>query len=781
MSTSSTESLVVRYAQFIIRWRWLVIPICFALAFLGASGARYFGMGTDYRVYFGADNPQLIAFDEVQNVYTKNDNILFTIAPDDGDIFTRDSLKLVQALTSESWTLPYALRVDSVTNFQHTEAFEDDLLVAALIGDVDALTDEEIAEKKAIALAEPLLLRRLISDSGHVTVANLLFQIPGQSIEEVPEAVSAAREMRARLLEAYPGHSIYMSGTMMMNNAFSEAGRNDMAKLYPVMYGMIMLITLIMLRSVWGMLSTIVIVMLSALSSAGAACYFGIQYTPPSLAAPTIISTLAVADSVHILVSMYALMREGFNKHEAIVESLRLNMMPVFLTSVTTSLGFLSINFADSPPLRDLGNIAAGGVMVAFFFSVTLLPALASIFTAKAQERKASLAGAMQKFGEFVTNNRRPVLIGSLIMSTGLIALVPLNEPNDLFAHWFGESIEFRRDTDFTVNNVTGLYTMEFSLKAGESNGVSDPKYLQQLEAFKAWWEQNPKVMHVASVSDIFKRLNKNMHADDPEWYRLPDDKNLAAQYLLLYEMSLPYGLDLNSQIDIDKSASRFLVVFEHLKSRETREIAEEAQQWMRDNAPEMFNFGVSPAVMFAYISERNIKSMFVGMPIALIGISIILIFALRNLKIGLLSLVPNLVPLGIAFGIWAIVEGEIQFTMSVALGMVIGVVVDDTIHFLSKYLRARNELGYGPEKAMHYSFRTVGVALIVTTAILVGGFLIIAQSAFVPNSGMALITVIALISAIVADFLLLPSLLLTLDRDEDSKTNATEPIPAVQ
>lgn len=772
MSPSSSESLVVRYAQFIIRWRWLVIPICFALAMVGASGARYFGMGTDYRVYFGPDNPQLIAFDEVQNVYTKNDNLLFTIAPADGNVFTRDTLKLVKALTEESWTLPYALRVDSITNFQHTEALNDDLHVADLFDDIDALTDAEIEHKMGIALAEPLLKRRLISETGHATVANLLFQIPGESIEEVPTAVAAAREMRERLHEQYPGHRIYMSGTMMMNNAFSEAGQNDMAKLYPLMYGMIMLITFIMLRSIWGMLSTITIVMLSAISSAGAACYFGIQYTPPSLAAPTIISTLAVADSVHILVSMYALIREGMSKHEAIAESLRLNMMPVFLTSVTTALGFLSINFADSPPLRDLGNIAAGGVMVAFFFSVTLLPALASIFPAKSQARKTRLAGVMQSFGEFVTNNRRPVLIGSLIGSIGLIALAPQNEANDLFAHWFGESIEFRRDTDFTVNNVTGLYTMEFSLQAGESNGVSNPEYLKKLEAFKNWWEQHPKVMHVGSVSDIFTRLNKNMHGDDAAWYKIPDNKELAAQYLLLYEMSLPYGLDLNSQIDIDKSATRFLVVFEHLTSRETREIAEAGQQWMRDNAPEMFNYGVSPAVMFAYISERNIKSMFIGMPIALIGISFILIFALRDLKIGLLSLVPNLVPLGIAFGVWAIVEGEVQFTMSVALGMVIGVVVDDTIHFLSKYLRARKEMGYSPEHAMHYAFRTVGVALLVTTAILVGGFLIIAQSAFVPNSGMALITVIALISALVADFLLLPSLLLTLDKDSEETTD---------
>lgn len=270
-------------------------------------------------------------------------------------------------------------------------------------------------------------------------------------------------------------------------------------------------------------------------------------------------------------------------------------------------------------------------------------------------------------------------------------------------------------------------------------------------------------------MSDIFKRLNKNMHGDDPAYYRVPDNPELAAQYLLLYEFSLPFGLDLGNQINIDKSATRFFVAFEHLDAVETRALVDEAHAWLAENAPGMETIGVSPAVMFSYIADRNIKSMFIGMPVALIGISFLLILALASWKMGLLSLIPNLVPLGLAFGLWGIIDGKINFTMAIVLGMTVGIVVDDTIHFLSKYLRARRELDQTPEQAIVYSFRTVGTALTTTSLILVAGFAVLAQSAFLPNSGMAQLTSIAIICALIADFFLLPTLLLLLDRDRET------------
>ena len=387
---------------------------------------------------------------------------------------------------------------------------------------------------------------------------------------------------------------------------------------------------------------------------------------------------------------------------------------------------------------------------------------------------KDRLASALEAYGRFAVRRRTPLLIVASIVCLGILALLPKNETNDLFAHYFDPRIEFRTDTDFAVDNISGLYTFEFDLAA--PNGVADPEYLAKLEAFKQWWLEDPRTMHVASLSDIFKRLNKNMHGDDESWYRLPEQQDLAAQYLLLYEFSLPFGLDLANTINIDKDGSRFFVVTEHLTSKQTRELSRQSNEWLQENAPEMATLGVSPAVMFAYIAERNITAMMWSIPIALAAISVLLIFALRSLRFGLLSLIPNLLPLGMAFGIWGIYNGTINFTMSICLGMVMGIIVDDTIHFFAKYLRARRELGMSPEDAIPYAFRTVGTALVVTSIILICGFLILATSAFTPNNGMSQLTAIAIATALIADFALLPPLILLIERRRQGKTDTDTP-----
>ena len=229
--------------------------------------------------------------------------------------------------------------------------------------------------------------------------------------------------------------------------------------------------------------------------------------------------------------------------------------------------------------------------------------------------------------------------------------------------------------------------------------------------------------------------------------------------------MSLPYGLDLNNQIDISKSATRLVVSLESISSNELLAMEENAQAWLRDNAPHMQSNGASPSVMFAYIGQRNIRSMLVGTSVALVLISLILIFALRSLKIGLISLVPNLAPAAMGFGLWGMLYGQVGLGLSVVMGLTLGIVVDDTVHFLSKYLRARREQGLSSEDAVRYAFHTVGIALIITTLVLIAGFMVLTQSAFKLNSDMGLLTAITIGLALLADFIFLPPLLMKADK----------------
>lgn len=768
-----------RLGEWVIRFRWLIILGTIALVVATGSGTKHLGFSTDYRVFFGKDNPQLQAFERLQDTYTKNDNVLFAIAPRDGKVFTRETLAVIEALTQDAWQIPYSLRVDSLSNFQHTWARGDELIVEDLVKNAPGLSDADLERIKTIALAEPLMVGRLLSPTAHVTGVNVTINLPGKSLEEVPEVVAFVREMASDIEAAHPEISVYLSGMIMMNNSFSEASQTDMAELVPIMYLVLILVMGFLLRSISGTIVAVLVIGFSALTALGLAGFAGFLFTPVSASAPTIILTLGVADSVHILVTMFQEMRRGLGKKEAIIESLRINLQPVFLTSLTTAIGFLSMNTSDSPPFRDLGNIVAMGVTAAFFYSIFFLPAMMSILPVRIKVQQESPGRFMDRFGHFVVNRRKPLLWGMMALTLGFVASVPLNTLNDQFVKYFDTRYAFRTDTDFIVDNLTGIYLVEYSLESGDEGGVSNPEYLQTLENFSLWYKEQAKIIHVSSLTDIMKRLNKNMHGDDPAYYKIPDDRELSAQYLLLYEMSLPYGLDLNNQINIKKSATRFTVTMESLTTNEMLALEESAQLWLQENAlPSMQVPGASTMIMFSHISERNIKSMLSGTSIALILISIILVFSFRSVKIGLISLIPNLVPAGMAFGLWGLMVGQIGVGTSIVAGMSLGIVVDDTIHFLSKYLRAKRERGMDSHSAVRYAFRNVGTALWVTSVILASGFFVLTFSGFALNAQMGILTAITIGFALATDFLLLPPLLMRLEKGEIQETDTNASVP---
>ncbi len=760
----SINTPVTRYGWWIVKHPWGVILIALICIMAAASGGRLLSFSTSYSVFFSEDNPQLTAFEELENTYTKNDNVIFILTPKEGDVFTEQNLQVVQSVTEQAWQVPYSIRVDSISNFQYTEAVEDDLTVMDLVPE-DASLDQPALDKiREVAINEPLLLQRLISEQGHVTGVNVTIQLPGiNPVAEVPEVVTFVRNMADEIRNQHPNMEVRLSGMVMMNNAFAEASQSDMKNLVPISFLLMVIMLGLMIRGFTGTAVTVVVIFGSILVAMGSGGYIGYPITPPSASAPTIILTVAIANCVHLLVSFMHQMRRGMDKLEAMVESMRINMQPVFLASATTAIGFLSMNFSDVPPFNHLGNMASIGVFTSFLLSVTLLPALISILPVRVKVSKTEDGSEMMaRFGAFVVRKRRSLIWIMTAVGLILITSIPRNELNDVFVHYFDQSVQFRADSDYLEQNLGGLYTIDYSLASAESGGVNKPDFLLQLSDFSTWLRAQPEVVHVNSISDTMARLNKNMHGDDSEYYRQPRERELAAQYLLLYEMSLPYGLDLNNQLNVDKSATRLTVTLKVMSSNELLAFEQASSKWLTENAPKITTAGGSgPTIMFANIGKRNINSMLIGTTLALIMISIILIFALRSLKMGLTSLIPNLVPAAMGFGLWGLLVGEVGLGLSIVAGMTLGIVVDDTVHFLSKYLRARREKGLSPEDSVHYAFANVGYALLTTSVVLIVGFLVLAMSNFYLNSGMGMLTAIVIAFALLADFLLLPPLLM--------------------
>ena len=345
-----------------------------------------------------------------------------------------------------------------------------------------------------------------------------------------------------------------------------------------------------------------------------------------------------------------------------------------------------------------------------------------------------------------------------------MITGIPRIELTDNWTHYFGERYEFRRHTDFVIENLTGMESLEYSLHAGREGGITDPEYLRSVDAFAQWFREQPEVTHVQAFPDIMKRLNKNMHGDDPAFHRLPEDPELAAQYLLLYELSLPFGADLNNRIDVAKSATRMSVVLRSLTSKAQRELDARANGWLAANAPGLAGEASGVSIVFAHLSQRNIESMLRGTIVAMALISLILVGVFRSVRLGLLSLVPNFLPLMMSFGLWGYLVGRVGLAASVVTAMAFGIIVDDTIHFLSRYLAARRK-GLPAPEAVRSAFRRVGRALWTTTAVLALGFLVFASSGFEVSWALGILVSITLVVALLADFLLLPPLLMALDR----------------
>ncbi len=753
-----------QYIALTLRYRWLVLALSVAVMLVLAAGLRFISISNDWRDMLDEDNPQLVAFDALEDTYTATDAAVIAIAPKEGSVFTRESLTAIEELTEAAWQVPLSSRVDSLTNYNHSEAFEDDLIVEPLVDDPGSLSDDDIARIRMIALTESSIAGRLVSHDGRVAGLVISFALPEHLDAVEIEIFNNIQNILDQARLNHPDIDYHLTGNIFVNQIMSDAAQDDMGILVPFAFLVIVTVAAILLRSLFGTLSLVVVIIFVVVSTMGVIGWTGLVLNAANSGVPLIIMTLAIAHSVHIVATITSAMGRGLDRDAAIVESLRDNAWPMFLTTVTTMIGFLSMNASDSPPFRILGNLVAFGMLAAFVYSMTLLPALLSVLPLRASTVSAGHSVFFDRLGAFVVARRTLLLWSMVIVVVALVSGVPRVELTDNWTQHLDERYEFRRDTDFVIENLTGVETLEYSLNSGREAGITDPEYLRKIDAFAEWYRAQPEVAHVQTFSAIMKRLNKNMHGDDPAFYQLPEDSELAAQYLLLYELSVPFGMDLNNRMDIGKSSTRMTVTLDRLKSEDLRKLEVRGQEWLRANAPDLATEASGYSLIFAHLAIQNTKSMLGGTVTGMILISLILIGIFKSLRLGLVSLVPNLIPASMAFGVWGYLYSEVGPAGSLVTAIAFGTVVDDTIHFMSKYLKARRE-GFSSSEAVRSAFSSVGRALFTTTMVLVLGFLVFATSGFAISWMLGLLVALTIGFALVCDFLLLPPLLIAIDR----------------
>lgn len=773
--------MIENYIRWVIAQSKWIASLSILAVLIITFGASKLTFTSDFRTYFGPENPQLLAFENMEQTFSKQENVYFYIHAKEGNLFTNKGLSLIEKLTDEGWKLPYSQRVSSLQNYQHTDVEDDDLMIDYLYYDALDLSSDELERIKKTTFSEPTLMHRLISADGASTGVSIRTVLPKETTRETSsEVVAATRALAEAIRPDYPEFDIMVGGSLTSNVTMGEAIKQDIENLLGLSYLVMIITMIILLRTFSGMLLTLMIISFSVLSTMGLFGWLGFTMTPPTGFVPTAILTIAVADTIHILISYYYELAHGKSKNEAIQEALRINFSPVFITSITTVIGVLCLNTSDSPPYRDMGNMIAAGVFFAWIYSISFLPAMLALMPTPKGKSDNSKTTLMMSFANFVINKYKILFV---VMAIFIIAIGSQLNRNTISERWhefFDETFEVRNTLEATNDTLGGLHTIFFVLDSQQEGGVNNPEYLQQTDNFSQWLLTQDKVTSVDSITNIIKRLNKNLHNNDEAWDKIPESRELAAQYLLLYELSLPLGLGLDDTLNNARSASRMTVSFSKADSVYILELEQKALAWLKDNAPAIHvNEGTGLDIVFANLTFRNIDSMMTGTSMALILISFLLILALRSFKIGLISLIPNIVPAVLAYGIWGMINGQIDTAVSVVVCLSLGIVVDDTVHFLSKYLRARREQGLDAEDAIRYAFNTVGNALIVTSTVLVGGFMIMQFSHFHPSNNMGMLLAITILVALLVDFLFLPPLLMLLDKKKASAAKRQQESPS--
>lgn len=761
-----TDNFILKFSGWVVkRCGWVILASLVLVAALTAGAQHLVTPDVGVRNHFKKDDPHLINLELFEETYAVSDSILVIVAPADDTIFTRDALMAIEELTDTLWLTPYAIRVDSITNYLNIEGTEDSLIVEALVEDASVLDDAMIDRVKSIALNTQDTAGRFVSRDGRLAGLVLSLALPDDGRDQPKTEVATALGQLVGDLDAEnPDIDYYMYGELLLDQEIRNALNDDQTLLAPLAFATMILVAAVVLRSVWGILGIMAMLISVMASSFGFAGWSGLIFYGDSAAAIFVLMAIAIAHSVHLIEGVMNAMRDGMDRIAATVHSLTINVRPIFLTSVTTAIGFLSLNFSESPPFQVMGNIVAFGAMIAFVYSMTLLPAFIALVPLRAPVKKESETAFSERLGHFVIGNSTALLwIFAVLAVVGVIGIarIELDESN---VSLLNKSYPVRQSADFINENFSGLDSFEYSLNSGKESGVLDLDYLRQVESFTNWLREQPEVTHASSLTDVLKRLNETMNGGVEGSYSLPENTDLAAQYLLLYELSLPVGRDLNSLISFDRSESRLTIVIESLSAQNQIAFDDRASAWLRENAPNIQTSATGVTIVSAYSVMRIITNMLVGTMIAMAVVSLILIFVFRSLRFGLLSLIPNFMPAIMAMAVWGYAVGTVSVAASIVTAIAFGIIVDDTIHLMSKYLRSRAE-GMSPRESIVPTFKLVGRPLLTTTFIFALGFLVFGASGLSNNQTLGTLVGITVIIALLADFLLFPPLLIAFDK----------------
>ncbi len=749
-----------KFVTSLIKFRWSIAILIPLLTIGFAYQLKNISFEGSYRIWFDEDSKILQDYDKFREVFGNDDAVSISFTNEAG-IFNAKTLAMIDRMTQKLWETPYIARVDSITNYQYIHANPeepDDVIVENFI-DITTLTDMKAADFKAkeqIALDEELIMERMISKDLKTTIIVARMTPKASDVAGINEFL---RDAVSKIVQAErdSGVKFYLNGGPIINTAFVDIAQHDMGTFTPLVLLIVMLLLWLILRRPSAMILSMLVVIFTFVIVLSVQTLLGFKLNNFTANMPVFIVAIGIADAMHLLWIYILGRKKGMSNHAAIHYSVHKNFLAILFTSLTTSAGFASLGISNVVPIKTLGIATANAALLAFALTILFIPAMLAILNLKiqpVQDKEHRSSRFALHYARYIMKHDKRILLAtvSLFIITAIGISSVKVDSNTI--RYFDKDVPFRQGVHFVEDHLSGPMTYEVVVDTKAKGEINNPDFMKAVERFKkAYKEEYEDIRHISSLVDVIKNFNKVLNQSKS----VPDSKELIAQYLLLYSFSLPKGMEINDKVDVTEQYFRISCTANIVNTSLDLEMISWAERWWKEHTPYTAQVNGQTS-MFAHMQADVTNTLIDSIMLALIAVTVMMMFIFKNLKLLPLIIAPNIIPIVLVVGVMGWLHIDIDIGVAISGAIIIGVAVDDTIHFLVKYFEARKR-GEDLEHALAYVMQYAGSAIIFTTIILALAFLIFVFSQFSPNFHFGLVTAVALIFAVIADLLLLPAI----------------------
>ena len=682
----------------------------------------------------------------------------------DGDIFNLRTLTAIDELTRRYIEIDSAIALSSILTYRVSEADKEILGRSYLFPDLDDITEADLQQIKTIALNDEDLTQARLTSAGNVTLATISYSVSEDTSEARLAVAESAVVLRDSLRQQYPDIRIYLVGGPMFERDSNLAREKDNKVLLPLVVIAGVLLLWFCLGSLLSSIALAVVALTTIIVTVGTHALLDIPLNQISRLGPAVAGIVAFADGIHVL-SVYAQkILRGTDRKQALIESININFRPIALATVTTTMGFLSLNLSSAPAIYGFGNIVAIGVIWAFFFTVFLLPAMILLIPARSIAKPLGVSGFIEGVLRLVARREKTLFWGFLGLIAVTLFMLPLNKlDNDPF-DFIDEGSDLSVVVEIQQREFENDRGLAFVVRSNEYYGITNRDFLDKVDDIATQLEADPQISWVSTYTDYLKLRNKAANDDDEAYEVIPEDQLTVIDYLVGYQLVAEIDPNLGQIFNKDYSAIYLYVATSELSDEEILQLANKIDVLAENYASESFQVThANNTILGARLNQIISTELFTGFSLSLVMITLTMMIGLRSLRYGLLSIAPNVFPITIVFGLWGLIEGNLSPYVLMLLAVSIGLVVDDSVHVLSKYKTARDS-GKSPGESIEDSISLAGSAITITTLWMSVGIALMGFSSTTIFQNLTSIITPIIVVALFLDLLFLPSLLTRFD-----------------